>query len=218
MIATPAERASKSQSPELESDGRRQRAARNREAVVGALLAIIKEQDGGPIPGAAEVAARAGVSERTVFRHFADLESLFTAGAAHQRPVVAGYLLARPEDEELEKRIAAVVRLRSKMWEDVGPIRRVALRVVLTDPSLAEILNEANRASRQQLAEVFAPELGRAGREKNLILDELDLIAGFSSWEALRRQMGVSGERARRTLTSLLTGVLAPYARRRRSR
>ncbi len=200
------------------TDGRRQRAARNREAVVAALLEIIKEQDGGPIPGAAEVAARAGVSERTVFRHFADLESLFLAGAAHQRPVVVPFLLARPEDKELGKRIAALARLRAKLWEEVGPVRRVAMRGIAIDPSLGRTLTEINKMSREQLSEVFAPEFGRAGRDKSLLLDELDVVAGFSTWETLRRQLGHSNERARRTVVSLLTAILSPYSTRRRSR
>lgn len=170
------------------------------------------------MPGASEVAARAGVSERTVFRHFADLESLFVAGASQQRHLVAAYLQARPDDRELEKRIAAITRLRSRLWEEAAPVRRAALRAIDRDPSLGRLLDEANRAARIQLSDIFAPELARAGREKNLLLDELELLMSFSSWETLRRQMGGSAERSRRILTALLTGVLSPYAGRRRSR
>lgn len=203
---------------EQSEDGRRRRAARNREAVVGALLEIIKEQDGGPIPGAAEVADRAGVSERTVFRHFADLESLFLAGAARQRPVVESFVRPRPDDAELDKRIAAIVRLRAKMWEEVGPVRRVALRAVASEPALGASVEAAHRAGRQQLAEVFSPELKRAGRTQSLVLDQIDVVTSFTTWETLRHDLGASVERSRKVLTSLLSAVLSPYGGRRRGR
>lgn len=182
-----------------------------------AVLDIIREQDGGPIPGAAEVAERAGVSERTVFRHFADLDSLFLAAATQQRPRLIIYLAPRPDNKEIEKRIAAVVRLRSRMYEDIGAIRRVAMRLVADHEPLARVVGEANRAARRQLADVFEPELSKAGKDKTLVLDELDLVTGWSSWSALRDQLGCSPERARRVMSELLTNTLAPYAGRRRS-
>lgn len=220
MIGTPATRVENANpaEPEDESDGRRQRAVRNREAVVTALLEIIREQDGGPIPGAAEVAERAGVSERTVFRHFADLESLFLAGAEHQRPLLRSYLTPRPDDKELDKRIAALVRLRAKMYEEIGPIRRVAMRAAsrADSTSISELVEEANKASRRQVAEVFAPELSRAGRERSLLLDQLDLATSWPVWDSLRRHLDHSAERSRRIMSALVSSVLAPYAGRRR--
>jgi AcrR family transcriptional regulator len=199
-----------------QSDGRRLRAARNRDAVVSAVLDIIREQGGGPIPGAAEVAERAGVSERTVFRHFADLDSLFLAAAQHQRPVLASYLVQRPDAKELDKRIAAIVRLRARMYQDIGAIRRIAVRLAEEHESVARVVNEANRAGRAQLADVFAPELKQAGREKAMVLDQLELLTSWGSWDTLRRELQGSPDRARKIMTAMMTTVLAPYARRSR--
>lgn len=197
-------------------DGRRLRAARNRDAVVAATLEIIREQQGGPIPGAAEVAERAGVSERTVFRHFADLDTLFLAAAGFQRPVLVHYLAPRPAMPELDKRVTAVVRLRSKLYEEIGPVRRVAVRLVNRNSVLAQAIDEANRGSRGQLAEVFAPELSRAGKAKVQLLDELDLVTSWSSWEHLRSQLHCTPERARKIMADLVSVLLTPYAGRRR--
>lgn len=196
------------------TDGRRLRAARNREAVVDAVLDIIREQGGGPLPGAAEVAERAGVSERTVFRHFADLDSLLLEAARKQRPVVAGYLSPRPDMADLDRRIASVVRLRARLYEEVGPIRRVGTSLARRHDSLARSIGESNKAARDQLAEVFQPELKRAGRDRGVVLDELDLATSWSSWEALRTQLGASPDRARRIVSELVSCVLSPYARR----
>ncbi|MHB1987196.1 MAG: TetR/AcrR family transcriptional regulator [Acidimicrobiales bacterium] len=194
------------------SDGRRQRAARNREAVVTALLEIIRERQGDPVPGAAEVAARAGVSERTVFRHFADLDSLFLAAAEQQRPTIVASLSPRPHDKELAKRIATIVRLRSKMHEEITPVRRVAMRLSTLHSSLSQAVAEATRAGRQQLADVFEPELTNAGKNKTLVLDEIELVAGWPAWETLRRHQECSPERTRYAVTDLMTAILGPYA------
>lgn len=193
------------------ADGRRLRAERNRDAVVQAVLSIIKEQGGGPLPGAGEVAARAGVSERTVFRHFADLDSLFLAAAAHQRPVLVAYLAPVPDAPELDKRIAALVKLRSKLYEEISPVRRVAVRLASVHPLMAETLNEAYRAARVQVGAVFAPELKRAGRSKATVLDQLDLALSWPAWDTLRARQGASADRARKIVTELVTAVLLPY-------
>ncbi len=63
-------------------DGRRARALRARDAIVDALLDLM--QEGQVRPTAAQIAARAGVSLRTVFQHFRDLEALFAAAADRQ--------------------------------------------------------------------------------------------------------------------------------------
>ena len=55
-------------------DGRRRRSVRSRQRIVEALLGLIR--DGEMHPSAAQVAQKAGVSLRTVFRHFEDMESL----------------------------------------------------------------------------------------------------------------------------------------------
>ena len=196
------------------SDGRRLRAARNRDAVVEAVLEILREQGGGPVPGAAEVAERAGVSERTVFRHFADLDSLFVAAARHQRPLFVSFLAPRPDGKELDKRIADLVRLRSRLYEEISPIRRVALNFLPDHESLGRLLAEATKASRAQLADVFQPELQRAGRDRTLVLDEVDLVTSWSAWERLRKHSGMSAERSRKITSDLLGAVLRPYSSR----
>ena len=61
----------------VETDGRRARAERNRDAVVEAILDLLCE--GVENPTAEAIAERFGVSVRSVFRHFDDLESLHAA-------------------------------------------------------------------------------------------------------------------------------------------
>ena len=63
-------------------DGRTVRAERTRQALVDALLALLYE--GEVQPTAERISARAGVSERSLFQHFADREALYQAVAVQQ--------------------------------------------------------------------------------------------------------------------------------------
>ena len=56
------------------SDGRVRRGERSRDQIVGALLELV--QEGFLRPAAEQVARRARVGTRTVFRHFEDMDSL----------------------------------------------------------------------------------------------------------------------------------------------
>ena len=214
------QRAQVGTSERKEADGRRLRAARNYEAVVGAVLDIVRECPPNVIylPSAAEVAARARVSERTVFRHFADLDALFVAAASRIRPTQLVYLAPRPDSPDLGERVEALVSLRAKLYERIAPIRRVAIYLSQTHPLVVEQLAEAYATARSQVADVFAPELSRLDtKRRSLLLDALDLAASWSAWDALRTVQGCSVARTRKIVTEVLTDLLAtvPKAKRR---
>ena len=60
-----------------ESDGRRRRSLASRERIIEAFIGLI--DDDIDVPSAENIAARAGVGLRSVFRHFGDMDSLYTA-------------------------------------------------------------------------------------------------------------------------------------------
>ena len=202
-----------------EADGRRLRAARNYEAVVGAVLDIVRECPPEVIylPSAAEVAARARVSERTVFRHFADLNALFVAAASRIRPIQQIYLGPRPDARSVEERIEALVGLRSKLYEKIAPVRRVAIYLSKTHPLVVEQLAEAYAKARAQVADVFAPELSRLdAKRRSVMLDALDVATSWSSWDTLRTLQGCSVPLTRKIVTEVLTDLLATVPKTKR--
>jgi len=218
-VSTPARQPARVAN-EKEADGRRLRAARNYEAVVGAVIEIVREFPPNVVylPSAAEVAARAQVSERTVFRHFADLDALFVAASSRIRPTQLIYLEPRPDSPDLNERVEALVGLRAKLYERIAPVRRVAIYLSQTHPLVVEQLAEAYAIARSQVADVFAPELSRLdARGRSLMLDALDLASSWSSWDALRTLQGCSVPRTRKIVTKVLTDLLAtvPKAKRR---
>jgi TetR/AcrR family transcriptional regulator, regulator of autoinduction and epiphytic fitness len=182
-----------------ESDGRRLRREQNREAVIDALLALFRE--GVCQPGTAQIATRAGLSPRSLFRYFDDVDDLHQAAADRQirqaRP-----LLARPADPgaPLGGRIDAVVRARVRLFEEIGPAARALRAGAARHPRLAERLAHNRAFLRAQLAEVFAAD--------ETLLAVLDVLCSFESYELLRQDQGLSRDDVVATLTAAMTALL----------
>ena len=192
-------------------DGRTERSRRTRDAVLAALEALVR--DGDADPGAKRIAERAGVSTRTVFAHFAGLEELHEALA--QRAAVRVIGMLRPIDPAapLPARIDDLVAQRGRANEEIGPLRRAAAVREGTSPALARARDRSRRASREQVARVFATELAplddvsRAGRAATL-----DALVSGETWDRLRTSHDLSVDEAGAALASAMASLLAPPA------
>jgi TetR/AcrR family transcriptional regulator, regulator of autoinduction and epiphytic fitness len=189
------------------TDGRSARAARTRDAVVDALLSLL--DDGNLRPTAREVAQRAGVSLRSVYVHFDDLDDLFTA-AAHQHFERVRDLIERiPDDGPLETRLDLFTRQRARIHEASAQVRRAA---VLQEPfshALAEVLSLARKLSRAEIELVFGEEISRReGGDRTRVVVELDMLSSAATWEALRLQYDRSADEAREIVADLLRACL----------
>jgi AcrR family transcriptional regulator len=189
------------------TDGRSARAARTRDAVVEALLFLL--DDGNFRPTARQVAERAGVSLRSVYVHFDDLEDLFTAAAHHHFERVRDLVESIPGDGPVERRLDAFVRQRERIHEASAQVRRAAVLQEPFSPALAEVLSLARQLSRAEIETVFASELDRRdGADRKRLLLELEIIANAPTWEALRLQHDLSSERAREVVADMLRALL----------
>src|SRR5579875_4090524 len=138
-------------------DGRRQRAERNQQAVVEALLDLYRAGD--LRPGAQRIAARAGVSERTVFRLFADLDALATL-ALQRHWARVGHLFAPPDASgDRARRIAALVTHRLTLYAEIAPVARAAQLHAPSSPAIRHGVARRGELLRDHLRRQFAPEL-----------------------------------------------------------
>lgn len=191
------------------TDGRTARSARTRHAVVRALLDLIAEGD--LRPTARRVAERAGISLRSVYVHFDDLEDLFLAAAHEQTLLVAGLARDVPSDGSLDERISAYVEQRCAILEAVAPIRRAADLQEPFSPTLSSLLDFARNAARDEIATVFDRELSRLdGRARQARLATIDTLMSSSGWGVLRRANGLSAAEARRTVADAIRVLLRP--------
>src|SRR5262245_49671078 len=139
------------------TDGRSARSQRTRNAVVDALLELNRE--GNLRPTAKEIAERAGVSLRSVYVHFDDLEDLFLAAAKRHVELVSGMFVQVPDTGPLHSRAETLVRMRSRIYEDVGNVLKAAALQEPFSATLAHWLAAGRKLSQHDLERVFAAEL-----------------------------------------------------------
>jgi len=190
---------------ETAADGRAARAVRTRNRVVDALLDLVDEGD--LRPSAAQVAKRAGVSLRSVFQHFADLETLFRVAGDRHRQRFA-HLEPLPElPADLRPRIAAYVAHRTRWMEAISPMGRAAALQAPFSPGIAERQAAGRVRLRETLTAAFAPELARA-TDADQLLHSLEAATAWTTWETLRTAMGLPPDEAAGVLELTIASLL----------
>ncbi len=187
-------------------DGRSVRAERTRDSVVTAVLELAGSGIGRPT--AREIADRAGISVRSVYVHFDDLDDLFRAAAARHTEQMASLLTPVDVTLPLPQRIAAATQQRVAIHENFGAVRRAAEQWAPVSPALADVLRTGRDVGRQDAERLFGPALaGRA--DDDVVLGAITLLLSATAWDALRDQ-GLSAEAAAETIVHTVTRLLEP--------
>ena len=189
------------------TDGRVARGQRTRAAIVVAFLDLLSE--GVPSPTARDIAARAGVSVRSIFQHFDDLEALRTDVVHLQGERIAPLIDGLDQSGPLGARIAALVTQRRTLYEHIAPLRRSIARVERTGAVQAGI-EEMHDRLRRQLEAQFAAELqGMPRAQATAVLAAADAVTSFEAWDQLRSIQRLTPDASTRALRAALAGLLA---------
>jgi AcrR family transcriptional regulator len=177
-------------------DGRRARRGRNRETVVDALLELFTE--GELSPSVAAVAERSGVSLRSVFRYFDDLDEMGRiAIERHTENVQHLFELPGIGEGSRADRIGALVSHRLRLYEAVAPIVRATILRAPFQPVIAETIARRRRYLRDQVEQQFAPEFDRlAAADRFAVAAAVDVLTSFETAELLFVDRGLSAEPA----------------------
>ena len=194
------------------ADGRNQRRDRNRAAVVAALLSLYRE--GVLNPGAEEIAERAGISVRSVFRYFDDREAMARSAivlqAEHLAPLIP--VDATP-DMPLDERIDRFVACRVRLLEGMGEVGRVARYRAARRPAVLAELSRIRRVLRGQIADLFGAELDvLAPADRAAALAAADVVTSWESFDLMRNDQGLTRDDAVAAMTGALARLLGPGA------
>lgn len=186
-------------------DGRTARGARTREAIIDALYDMLREGHGDT--GARAIAERAGVSTRSVFQHFEDLEAVYAEVAVRQADAINPYLVSIDPLVPIAERVDRLVTARDEMYAIIAPVRRAlnVHRTARTSPLVRNNLNRLHRALREQVAATFPREV--AGDER--LLAQIDVCLSFESWDQFTSQHGLTRAAARGHLSGLVMSLVA---------
>ncbi len=194
---------------DAESDGRRRRRLHNREAVVDALLDLYRE--GNLRPSTDEIAERAGLSPRSLFRYFDDVDDLADAAVARAQTRAAPLLaIAVAPDAPLGRRVTALVDQRLRLFDELGHAATVIRLRAPFQPVVARLLSQNRGYLREQLSRLFAKELGRLGRTTaRRTLATLDVLASFETYDLLCHDQGMTPAQAKTAVSRAIEAVLA---------
>ena len=199
-MATPAE---------SQTDGRVQRSERSREAIVQAMIDLIGA--GALSPTAQQVAARADVGVRTVFRHFSDMDTLLATMNERLSEQVRPLFADEVQDGPLEARVRALLDARFEILERVAPYMRSAQpqrdRSDFLQTQHEQTVRDLQRDLRHRL-----PEIADAD---SAIADGLDLALSFEAWDRLRSDQHLGARRAREAVERIVTTLVAALPARR---
>ena len=183
------------------TDGRRRRGEDNRRKIVVALMELVKA--GHVAPTAEEVAARAIVGLRTVFRHFDDMESLYREIAQEMestvRPVVAKPFVS----DDWRGRLDEIVIRRAAVFERIMPFKIAADYHRHQSPFIRRGQASFARLQRSILKGVLPPEMSTGAR-----FEALDMVMGFDSWRRLRREQKLGIEEARAVMSLAVEALM----------
>ncbi len=188
--------------PDPATDGRRRRGEDNRARIVAAMLEIV--QSGEVAPGAEQVADRADVGLRTVFRHFKDMDSLYREMSRAIEGEVRG-IIDRPfTAAEGPDRLRQMIGRRAEVFERITPFRRAADAFTHRSRFLGTDSERLVIELRAKLEEALPPDL----RRDPLRLEALDLLMSYEAWARLRREQNLSPKRARAVLERTVERLL----------
>lgn len=189
------------------ADGRTLRASRTRSAIVDAHCALLS---GGELtPSTRRIALAAGVSPRTLFLHFPDLQALFAATA--DAVLCSVLAMAEPVDVALPLpgRAAAFLRGRFELYTYITPFALASRVRERSAPALRERIAEMSRVSIDNVAQTFAPELGllsQADCSDRLVA--LETSVGWAAWYHLREELGLEPDVVHRILHRTVLALL----------
>jgi AcrR family transcriptional regulator len=185
------------------SDGRVRRSERSREAIVQSMLELVGE--GVTRPTAEQVAQRAGVVIRTVFRHFSDMESLFAALTTRIATGARPLLIEDPPNAGVVDRVHVLVRNRAKIFERILPYKRAANAQRWRSPFFQHTHANLVAELRAHLMRWF-PELAAVSPG---LADALELVTSFEAWDRLRSDQQLGRGRATAAMIEAATAVVA---------
>ncbi|MFI6047806.1 TetR/AcrR family transcriptional regulator [Nocardia sp. NPDC051321] len=182
---------------------RRRNPERTRRAIVDALLSLLK--DGDMDPTTKNIAARAGVSERSIFVHFPGRDDLRIAAVDQQSADVEARIQRPPPELPLDERIDAAVRQGASIFALQRNPRLLGLLESQRIPAIDQRMRLTDSRIREALAQTFAPELSRADDH---LLDLIDATVAWPMRHHLTERRGLSQPAATAAIRHALHALL----------
>lgn len=183
-------------------DGRRLRSERSRQAIIDAAISLMDEDM--LVATAQQVADRADVGIRSLFRHFSDMESLYQAVDDQIRSDYEALFLGGERDGTVDERIQRMVERRAAAYEAVKKVVLATKAQLWRYEVLRKNYARNQRGLRKDL-ENWLPELLTDDPETR---EAANAVASFEMWHRLREDQGLSRKRSIAVIVHVLTALI----------
>ena len=189
-----------------EADGRKHRSQRSQMLIVNAMLELVAK--GNLEPSADQIAEIAKVGRRSVFRHFSDMDTLYremnnsitaTIGSIVQQP----FLAANWRGQVLE-----LVDRRAMGFEKMKPF----LLAGQVQRHRSAFLKTAHAQFVGILRNILMAILPKDAARDAVLVEALDMLLSFESWNRLREDQGLSIAKSKRVLKQAIESLLEGQA------
>ena len=188
--------------PPPELDGRLERGRVTREKIIAALLDLIRA--GNLSPTSEDVAQYANVGDRTVFRHFQDMESLFEEMNAKVRTLVQPVMAQASWEGSLTQRIEHLVSARAAAFDQITAYYLSGEIRLHSSPTLQRARAQFAAQQRRQLLSCL-PEVGARSEAAAAI----EMLTSVDGWIRLRRVQGLSANQSKQAIVAAVSRLLA---------
>jgi AcrR family transcriptional regulator len=153
------------------------------------------------------VAERAGVTVKTVLRHFGSRDALIDAAWSRALQDLVLERSAPPGDPE------GALSVLIEHYELRGDMVLGLLAEEVEDPRALEICDSGRLEHRGWVADVFGPELPAEAVERSRLIDALVVATDVYAWKLLRRDRGLSVDEVRDRMLLMTSALLAVPAK-----
>ena len=190
-------------------DGRRLRSERTRQLIIEAYLALLWRNQ--RMPTAAQIAAEAGYSTRSIFERFVDLNALTLATADYAIAQAQAEAVPQDVDADRASRIRSHVATRAAACERWLPLWRVLIGTQEDVPELRTRVVLARYGNIERMRLMYRPEMaGLSDAARDGLLFVLGTLVSFESWDQMRSCFGQSSEAAQAAWRDAIDRLLPP--------
>ena len=186
------------------TDGRRLRSRDSKRKIVTAMLELVRE--GRIAPTAEEVAQRANVGLRTVFRRFKDMESLYAEMSVAISEKVAPIIDEALSNDDWISNLQQLVARRARVYEIVMPYRVAADVLKFQSTTLLTHHRQIVSDERKRLLSVLPQSVS----DDQALIEALEAILSFDMWNQLRNDQRLSASEASEVVRRIVTSLLVP--------
>ena len=190
-------------------DGRSLRRERNRQDIVDALLGLI--ENGETEISAALIASKAGLSERSIFRYFDDVNDLYRSVCDQAFSKEIEYALIDDAGVgSLDTKIENFVNQRVRIYTMNEKIAPAARSFAFKNPIIKNQLVVGRKLLRTQIMKHFAEELSVIDKQQQQIaVAIIDSLTTFEYYDMMRSDQKMSVQAIKSVLTESIRKALS---------